>query len=56
MSNACDQTHAVLFLMEIDRLGPALVLHIRDLSKREWPRGIDTDMVARIIAGAPRHR
>jgi hypothetical protein len=56
MSIACDQAQAMLFLMEIEGLGPALVIHIRDPLKREWPRGIDTDMVARVIAGAPRRR
>jgi hypothetical protein len=56
MSNACDQAHAMLFLMEIEGLGPALVIHIRDPLKREWPREIDTDMVTRVIAGAPRRR
>jgi hypothetical protein len=56
MSNACDQAHAMLFLMDIERLGPALVIPIRDPLKREWPHGIDTDMPARVIAGAPRRR
>ena len=56
MSNACDQAQAMLSLMEIEGLGPALVIHIHDPLKREWPRGIDTDMVAHVIAGAPRRR
>jgi len=56
MSNACGQAHAMLFLMEFEGLGPVLVIHIRDPLKREWPRGIDTDMVARVIAAAPRRR
>jgi hypothetical protein len=56
MSNACDQAHVMLFLMEIEGWGPALVIHIRDPLKREWPRGIDTDMVARIIVEASRRR
>jgi 2-keto-4-pentenoate hydratase/2-oxohepta-3-ene-1,7-dioic acid hydratase in catechol pathway len=43
-----------LLRMEIEGLGPALAIHIRDPLKREWPRGIDTDMAARVIAGAPR--
>jgi len=31
MSNACDQAHAMLFLMDIEGLGPALVIHgVRD--------------------------
>jgi hypothetical protein len=56
MSNAWDLAPAMLCLMEIEGLGPALVIHIRDRLKREWPRGIDTDRVARVIAGAPRRR
>jgi 2-keto-4-pentenoate hydratase/2-oxohepta-3-ene-1,7-dioic acid hydratase in catechol pathway len=40
--------------MEIKELGPALVIRIRDPLKRKWPRGIDTEMAARVIAGAPR--
>jgi hypothetical protein len=59
MSNACDHAPAMLFLMEImeiEGLGPALVIHIRDRLKRQWPGGIDTDRVARVIAGAPRRR
>ncbi len=40
--------------MEIDELGPPLEVRIADPSKREWPRGIDTEMAARIIAAAPR--
>jgi 2-keto-4-pentenoate hydratase/2-oxohepta-3-ene-1,7-dioic acid hydratase in catechol pathway len=43
-----------LLRMEIAELGPALVIRIRDPLKREWPRGIDSDMAARVIAGAPR--
>ena len=39
--------------MEIENLGPSLVVHISDPSMREWPRGIDTEMAARIIAMAP---
>src|ERR671918_1392147 len=30
--------------MEIEGFGPPLVIQIRDPLKREWPRGIDTDM------------
>lgn len=56
MSNACHQAPVMLFFMEIARVGPALVIHIRDPLKCEWPRGIDTDRVARVIAGAPRRR
>jgi 2-keto-4-pentenoate hydratase/2-oxohepta-3-ene-1,7-dioic acid hydratase in catechol pathway len=40
--------------MEIEGLGPALVIRIRDPLKRTWPRGIDTEMAARVIAGASR--
>lgn len=40
--------------MQIEELGPSLVIHISDPSKREWPRGIDHEMAARVIAGAPR--
>jgi 2-keto-4-pentenoate hydratase/2-oxohepta-3-ene-1,7-dioic acid hydratase in catechol pathway len=43
-----------LLRMEIKELGPALVVRISDPMKREWPRGIDTDMAARVVAGAPR--
>ena len=39
--------------MEIENMGPPLIIHIADPSKREWPRGIDTEMAARIIAAAP---
>jgi hypothetical protein len=56
MSNACDQAHAMLFLMEIGGLGPALVIHSRELLQRQWPCGVDTDMAARAIAGAPQRR
>ncbi len=40
--------------METKELGPALEIRISDPSNREWPRGIDTEMAARIVAGAPR--
>jgi 2-keto-4-pentenoate hydratase/2-oxohepta-3-ene-1,7-dioic acid hydratase in catechol pathway len=40
--------------MEVEELGPSLVIRISDPSKREWPRGIDTEMAARVIAGSPR--
>ena len=40
--------------MEIKELGPALEIRISDPSNREWARGIDTEMAARIVAGAPR--
>jgi 2-keto-4-pentenoate hydratase/2-oxohepta-3-ene-1,7-dioic acid hydratase in catechol pathway len=40
--------------MEVEELGPSLVIRISDPSRREWPRGIDTEMAARVIAGSPR--
>jgi 2-keto-4-pentenoate hydratase/2-oxohepta-3-ene-1,7-dioic acid hydratase in catechol pathway len=40
--------------MEVEELGPPLIIRISDPSRREWPRGIDTEMAARVIAGAPR--
>jgi 2-keto-4-pentenoate hydratase/2-oxohepta-3-ene-1,7-dioic acid hydratase in catechol pathway len=43
-----------LIRMEIKELGPALVIRISDPLKREWPRGIDTDMAARVVAGGTR--
>ena len=39
--------------MEIEGLGPALIISISDPSGREWPRGIDNEFAARVIAGAP---
>ena len=42
-----------LLRMEIENMGPALVIRISDPSKREWPRGIDTDFAAMVIASAP---
>jgi 2-keto-4-pentenoate hydratase/2-oxohepta-3-ene-1,7-dioic acid hydratase in catechol pathway len=42
--------------MEINELGPALVIHIRDPLKRQWPRGIDTEMATRVIAAAPQRQ
>ena len=42
--------------MEIAELGPALVIHISDPQGREWPRGIDRDFGAMVIAGAPANR
>ena len=39
--------------MEIQGLGPPLIIPIADPTGREWPRGIDTEMAARVIAGAP---
>lgn len=43
-----------LIRMEIEELGLPLEIRISDPSKREWPRGIDNEMAARVIAGAPR--
>ncbi len=42
--------------MEIEELGPSLVIHISDPQGREWPRGIDTQFGAMVIAGAPANR
>ena len=42
--------------MEIAELGPPLVIHISDPQGREWPRGIDRDFGAMVIAGAPANR
>ncbi|HIM36485.1 MAG TPA: hypothetical protein EYM38_00455, partial [Dehalococcoidia bacterium] len=39
--------------MEIENMGPPLFINISDPSKREWPRGIDTDFAAMIIAMDP---
>ena len=43
-----------LIRMEIKELGLPLEIRISDPSKREWPRGIDNEMAARVITGAPR--
>ncbi len=42
--------------MEIEGLGPPLIISVSDPSGREWPRGIDTEFAAMIIAGAPAQR
>ena len=42
--------------MEIEGLGPPLIINVSDPSGREWPRGIDTQFAAMIIAGAPAQR
>ncbi len=42
--------------MEIEGLGPPLYINISDPSGREWPRGIDQEFAAMIIAGAPAQR
>jgi len=40
--------------MEINELGPPLVIRISDPSHREWPRGIDKEMAERVLGRAPR--
>jgi 2-keto-4-pentenoate hydratase/2-oxohepta-3-ene-1,7-dioic acid hydratase in catechol pathway len=40
--------------MEIKEMELPLEITISDPSQREWPRGIDSEMAARVIAGAPR--
>src|SRR5918999_2904798 len=45
-----------LLRMEIEKLGPPLLIRIQDPLQRKWPRGIDTEMAARVIAGAPRRQ
>ena len=40
--------------MEIEGLGPPLIINISDPSGREWPRGIDTEFAAMIIASGRR--
>ncbi len=42
--------------MEIEGLGPPLVINISDPSGREWPRGIDKAFADMIVAGAPAQR
>jgi 2-keto-4-pentenoate hydratase/2-oxohepta-3-ene-1,7-dioic acid hydratase in catechol pathway len=42
--------------MEIEGLGPPLFIRVHDASQRQWPRGIDTEMATRVIAGAPRRQ
>ena len=45
-----------LLRMEIEGFGPPLMIGIRDPLQRKWPRGIDTQMAARVIAAAPRQQ
>jgi 2-keto-4-pentenoate hydratase/2-oxohepta-3-ene-1,7-dioic acid hydratase in catechol pathway len=45
-----------LIRVEIEGLGPPLLIRIRDPLQRKWPRGIDTEMAARVIAAAPRQQ
>ena len=40
--------------MEIEGLGPPLIINVSDPSDREWPRGIDTEFAAMIIASGRR--
>jgi 2-keto-4-pentenoate hydratase/2-oxohepta-3-ene-1,7-dioic acid hydratase in catechol pathway len=40
--------------MEIEGLGPPLTINVSDPSGREWPRGIDTEFAAMIIASGRR--
>ena len=40
--------------MEIEGLGPPLIIPVSDPSGREWPRGIDTEFAAMIIASGQR--
>ena len=40
--------------MEIEGLGPPLIINVSDPSGREWPRGIDTEFAAMIITSGRR--
>ena len=40
--------------MEIEGLGPPLIINVSDHSGREWPRGIDTEFAAMIVASGRR--
>ena len=42
--------------MEIEGLGPPLIIHVSDPSAREWPRGIDKQFADAIVAMAPVQR
>ena len=42
--------------MEIEGLGPALIINISDPSNREWPRGIDKQFADMIVSMAPVQR
>ena len=42
--------------MEIEGLGPPLLISVSDPSGREWPRGIDKAFAEMIVAGAPAQR
>ncbi len=42
--------------MEIEGLGPPLIINVSDPSSREWPRGIDKAFADLIVAGAPAQR
>jgi 2-keto-4-pentenoate hydratase/2-oxohepta-3-ene-1,7-dioic acid hydratase in catechol pathway len=45
-----------LLRIEIKGLGPPLLIRVHDALQRQWPRGIDTEMAARVIAAAPRRQ
>ncbi len=40
--------------MEIEGLGPPLIINVSDPYAREWPRGIDTEFAAMIVASGQR--
>ena len=40
--------------MEIEGLGPPLIINVSDPSGREWPRGIDSEFAAMLIASGRR--
>ena len=42
--------------MEIEGLGPHLLISVSDPSGREWPRGIDKAFAEMVVAGAPAKR
>ena len=42
--------------MEIEGLGPPLLISVSDPSGREWPRGIDKAFAEMVVAGAPAKR
>ena len=42
--------------MEIEGLGPPLLISVSDPSGREWPRGIDKAFAEMVVAGAPAQR
>ena len=48
--------HGDVLRMEIEGLGPPLIITVSDPSGREWPRGIDKAFADLIVAGAPAQR